>query len=75
MLIPAVSFSPVKDAAFNEVFGQSQLIIIGSIIAFLVAQLVDVFVFWFFRHQTGGKMLWLRATGSTAVSQISSLLI
>jgi uncharacterized integral membrane protein (TIGR00697 family) len=46
------------------------LIIVGSITAFLVSQLIDVFVFWFLRERTGGKMLWLRATGSTVVSQL-----
>lgn len=70
MRIPPSHFSNVKDEAFNNVLGQSQLIIVGSITAFLVSQLVDVFVFWFLRERTGGKMLWLRATGSTVVSQL-----
>jgi len=70
MEIPASEVSPVKDAAFNSVFGQSSAIIIGSIIAFMVAQLVDVWIFWQLRNKTGKKMLWLRATGSTAVSQL-----
>jgi uncharacterized integral membrane protein (TIGR00697 family) len=70
ILIPAASFSPVPDKEFNLVFGQSLWIIVGSVTAFLVAQLVDVTVFWFFRDRTGGKMLWLRATGSTTVSQL-----
>lgn len=70
MQIPASEISPVKDDAFQSVFGQSSAIIIGSIIAFLVAQLVDVSVFSFFKNKTGNKMLWLRATGSTAISQL-----
>jgi hypothetical protein len=70
MRVPASPFSNVQDAEFNKVLGQSQLIIVGSIIAFLVSQLVDVFVFWFLRDKTGGKMLWLRATGSTVISQL-----
>ncbi|UPT68083.1 MAG: queuosine precursor transporter [Sphingobacteriales bacterium JAD_PAG50586_3] len=70
MQVPASPFSNVGDAEFNKVLGQSQLIIVGSITAFLVGQLVDVFVFWFLRERTGGKMLWLRATGSTVVSQL-----
>jgi uncharacterized integral membrane protein (TIGR00697 family) len=68
--LPAVSFSPVDDETFNRVFGQSQWIIIGSVVAFLLAQLMDVYVFWMFRKRTGEKMIWLRATGSTAVSQL-----
>lgn len=68
--IPAVGFSPVSDKDFETVFGQSQWIIVGSIIAFLVSQLVDVYIFWLFRNRTGGKLIWLRATGSTVVSQL-----
>lgn len=70
MHIPATSFSPVSDDAFTTVFGQSQWIIVGSITAFLVSQLVDVYVFWFFKAITGDKHIWLRATGSTMVSQL-----
>lgn len=68
--VPAAGFSPVSDESFQIVFGQSLWIIIGSIIAFLASQFVDVIVFWFFRSKTHGKQLWLRATGSTAVSQL-----
>lgn len=57
------------DYAFNKIFGQGLRIIIGSLAAFLVGQLVDVFVFQRLRKITGSKMLWLRATGSTLVSQ------
>lgn len=55
--------------AFNKIFGQGQRIIIGSLAAFLLGQLVDVFVFQKLKRVTGSKMLWLRATGSTLVSQ------
>lgn len=68
--IPATSFSPVTDNDFKSVFGQSQWIIVGSIIAFLLSQLTDVYVFWFLRKITGNKHIWLRATGSTIVSQL-----
>ncbi|MCX6182845.1 MAG: queuosine precursor transporter [Bacteroidetes bacterium] len=70
MSIPAVGFSPVSDENFRTVFGQSQYIIIGSICAFVVSQLVDSSVFWMLRNKTGKKMIWLRATGSTIVSQL-----
>jgi queuosine precursor transporter len=56
--------------AFNKIFGQGQRIIIGSLAAFLLGQLVDVFVFQQLRKLTGTKLLWLRATGSTLVSQL-----
>ena len=56
--------------AFNKILGQGQRIILGSLVAFLLAQLVDVMVFQQLRRATGPKMLWLRATGSTLVSQL-----
>ena len=68
--IPAASVSPVQDREFSIVYGQSLWIIVGSVIAFVVGQLVDVLVFWLFRERTGARHLWLRATGSTAVSQL-----
>ncbi|MBX2963434.1 MAG: queuosine precursor transporter [Cyclobacteriaceae bacterium] len=55
--------------AFSKIFGQGLRIILGSLTAFLLGQLVDVFVFQRLRKVTGSKMLWLRATGSTLVSQ------
>jgi len=58
------------DFAFNKIFGQGQRIIIGSLSAFLLGQLVDVFVFQKLRKITGPKKLWLRATGSTLISQL-----
>ena len=70
MKIPAASFSPVQDKEFTIVFGQSMWIIVGSIVAFLSSQVLDVFVFRFFRNRTGGRLLWLRATGSTVISQL-----
>ncbi len=57
------------DYAFNVIFRQGLGIIIGSLTAFLIGQLVDVYVFQKLRRWTGGKMIWLRATGSTLVSQ------
>jgi len=68
--VPAASFSPVDDASFARVFFQSRWIIVGSIAAFLLAQLIDVTVFWIIRRGTGHRFLWLRATGSTLVSQL-----
>ena len=45
-------------------------IIIGSLVAFMVSQVVDVTVFHQIKKKTGNKHLWLRATGSTLVSQL-----
>lgn len=66
----AVGISTVSDEQFHAVFGQSLWIIVASIIAFLVSQFVDVFIFWLLRDKTGSKMIWLRSTGSTAISQL-----
>ena len=69
--IPAVKGANlVSDAQFNGVFGQSMWIIVGSITAFMVSQLIDVTIFHFFKNKTGNKMIWLRSTGSTVISQL-----
>ena len=57
-------------AAFAAVFGQGMWTIGGSVIAFMVGQLIDVSVFHRIRQRTGERHVWLRATGSTAVSQL-----
>jgi uncharacterized integral membrane protein (TIGR00697 family) len=57
-------------AAFANVFGQGMWTIVGSIVAFLIGQLIDVTVFHRIRLLTGERWIWLRATGSTAVSQL-----
>ena len=56
--------------AYNNVFGQGLWIIIGSLAAFLIGQILDVKVFHAIRNITGDKHLWLRATISTLVSQL-----
>jgi uncharacterized integral membrane protein (TIGR00697 family) len=57
------------DIAFNTIFGQGLWIIVGSLVAFLIGQLVDVTIFHLVRSKTGSSKIWLRATGSTLVSQ------
>ena len=57
------------DYAYNIIFLQSTGIIIGSIIAFLIAQILDVIIFHKLKKMTKGKFIWLRATGSTLISQ------
>ena len=61
---------PDYQAAFAAVFGQGLWTIWGSLIAFMLGQLVDVTVFHRMRRMTGDRHAWLRATGSTAVSQL-----
>jgi len=70
MLIPAAKGDGwVTDAQFTAVFGQSMWIIVGSITAFIVSQIIDVTLFHFVKKRTGEKMIWLRSTGSTVISQ------
>jgi queuosine precursor transporter len=56
--------------AYKVIFSQGLSIIAGSLTAFLISQLVDVYTFHWIRKITGHKQLWLRATGSTVISQI-----
>lgn len=58
------------ELAYNAIFGQGLWIIIGSLVAFLIGQVVDVTVFHALKKRTGEKSIWLRATGSTLVSQL-----
>ena len=61
---------PDYQLAFAAVFGQGLWTIWGSVIAFLLGQLIDVTVFHRIRRSTGSRHVWLRATGSTAISQL-----
>jgi uncharacterized integral membrane protein (TIGR00697 family) len=61
---------PNMQVAFNGIFGQGMWIIAGSLTAFLVSQIVDVTVFHKIKKITGEKWVWLRATGSTVISQL-----
>jgi uncharacterized integral membrane protein (TIGR00697 family) len=56
--------------AFDAIFGQGMWIIVGSIVAFLIGQMVDVLIFHRIKKFTGERGLWLRATGSTIFSQL-----
>lgn len=57
------------NTAFSKVLSQGLNIIFASLVAFLIGQFVDVFVFHKLRKITGKNKIWLRATGSTLVSQ------
>ena len=60
---------PDMSKAYNSVLGQGGFIIIGSLTAFILGQLIDVFIFHKIKRITGEKRIWLRATGSTLISQ------
>lgn len=66
----AKSGVPDMQAAFSNIFGQGMWIIVGSIIAFLIGQLIDVVIFHQIRARRGERHIWFRATASTAVSQL-----
>lgn len=73
MEIPAVNIPGSNlsdDSAYNKVFGQAQMVIVGSICAFLVSQLLDASLFSWIKSKTGDRFIWLRSTGSTLVSQL-----
>ncbi len=55
--------------AFAGIFGQGMWIIVGSIVAFIIGQIADVLIFHRIKRITGDRALWLRATGSTLISQ------
>jgi uncharacterized integral membrane protein (TIGR00697 family) len=56
--------------SYNLVFGQAQMVIVGSIAAFLFSQLLDASLFKWIKSKTGDRFIWLRSTGSTLVSQL-----
>jgi uncharacterized integral membrane protein (TIGR00697 family) len=66
---------PDMQAAFTAIFGQSMNIIVGSLTAFLVGQLIDARIFRWWKRRTGERRIWLRATGSTLVSQLVDSLV
>jgi uncharacterized integral membrane protein (TIGR00697 family) len=68
-VVPAMEGSPINDAVFTKVFGQTALAVLASMLAYLGAQYIDVYLFHFWKKVTQGKMLWLRNNFSTFTSQ------
>jgi uncharacterized integral membrane protein (TIGR00697 family) len=62
-------------SSYNNVFGGAQRILLASVAAYLVAQLLDISVFHFIKSRTKNRFLWLRATGSTVVAQLIDTVI
>lgn len=69
-IAPIYDRSPVDQASFSTVFGLLPGIVLGSMIAYLTAQFIDVQLFEFWRDLTKGKHLWLRNNASTVFSQM-----
>ena len=67
--VPAIENSPIDDVTFNQVFAFSRIAVLASMIAYLIAQFVDIRIYHFWKKLTNGKMLWLRNNFSTFSSQ------
>jgi queuosine precursor transporter len=67
--VPAIHNSPVDNATFSTVFGQTALAVLASMLAYLFAQYIDIQIYHFWKKLTKGKMLWLRNNFSTITSQ------
>lgn len=75
-LMPTAAISPLRAETFDAVFGVSNRVYVASLVAYLVGQLLDITVFGVFKRLTKGRMVWLRATGSTLISQaVDTLLV
>lgn len=77
IIINVAQAMPYLDAPFNvrkdqfdAIFGSAKIMYIASVSAYLVGQLCDIAVFGFLKRLTGQRMVWLRATGSTVISQL-----
>ena len=68
--VPALDNSPIDDTTFNQVFALSPVAVFASMIAYLLAQLVDIQIYHFWKDLTQGRMLWLRNNFSTFSSQL-----
>jgi len=75
LVLPVSPESPLSDAAFRSTFGWSRRLYVASLVAYLVGQLLDIAVFQSLRKITNHRWLWLRATGSTLVSQAIDTLV
>jgi uncharacterized integral membrane protein (TIGR00697 family) len=69
-LVPADSSTYFTQPEFKKIFGGSSQLFVASIIAYLIGQFLDIYVFQFWKALTQSRHLWLRATGSTILSQI-----
>jgi uncharacterized integral membrane protein (TIGR00697 family) len=65
----ATSWSPVNNETYNQVFGQSKIAVLASMLAYLFAQFIDIRIYHFWKIKTKGKHLWLRNNFSTFTSQ------
>jgi len=67
--VPATSWSPIDDGIFSKVFGATAVAVFASMMAYLLAQYIDIQIYHFWKRLTKGKHLWLRNNFSTFLSQ------
>jgi len=70
LLLPTSRESPISAAIFRGAFGTSSRLYVASLTAYLIGQLLDISIFQLLRRLTGHRLLWLRSTGSTVLSQM-----
>ena len=69
--VPATAWSPIDNILFNKVFGATVIAVFASMMAYLLAQYIDIQLFHFWKRLTKGKHLWLRNNFSTFLSQFA----
>ena len=69
-ILPDASGVSGATTTFDTVYRFMKPNVVASMVAYLVAQSVDVQVFHFWKKVTKGKHLWLRNNASTTFSQI-----
>ncbi|UOB18919.1 queuosine precursor transporter [Abyssalbus ytuae] len=67
--VPALTDSPVNDETFSSVFALSPVAVLASMLAYLLAQYIDIKIYHFWKAYTKGKHLWIRNNFSTFTSQ------
>ena len=67
--VPATTWSPVGDGMFKTVFGSTAIAVFASMMAYLLAQFIDIHIYHFWKRLTKGRHLWLRNNFSTFLSQ------
>jgi uncharacterized integral membrane protein (TIGR00697 family) len=67
--VPAIENSPIGNEVFSNVFGSTGIAVSASMIAYLLAQYIDISIYHFWKRLTNGKHLWLRNNFSTFSSQ------
>ncbi len=67
--VPATEWSPIGNTLFDTVFGATAIAVFASMMAYLLAQYIDIQIFHFWKRLTKGKHLWLRNNFSTFLSQ------